>query len=181
MLYPKTSLFLATLIYFFLLLLIVNNHFHQKNYQSNFFSQSLNDLLTIKINQNTLPNTKQLNNTIKKDIAKQNFSKNDAPSQQSANTNLNDNSNNQTERQILHQPLPNIPPELRYDLLNETIIANFTIDENGKPLKISLTSPSKNLKLNSLLLEKLQEWKFTPSNKITSQNVAVNFLVYDNL
>ena len=89
------------------------------------------------------------------------------------------NTINNKERKILHQPLPKIPQDLRYELLNEKIIATFVIDENGKPIKITLTSPSKNLQLNALLLEKLQEWVFTTHNKINTQDVLVNFLVVD--
>ncbi len=176
MLHPKISLFLAILSYIFLLWIITNTYSHKKNYQSSFVSKSSDNLVVIKINQNN----QSLSSVVSKNITKKNFvtPKNNL-SQQPSNTNINNNSDNQIERKILHQPLPYIPQDLRYDLLNETIIVNFVIDENGKPLKINLISPSKNLKLNSLLHEKLQEWVFATSNEITSQNIKVNFIVTD--
>jgi hypothetical protein len=177
MLHPKISLFLAIFSYTFLLWLITNNHFYKKKYQSSSLLKPLDNLVIIKINQNT----HSLNNLANKTIAN-NFvtPKNNSP-QQPSNIDKNINNNSNIERKILHQPLPHIPQDLRYDLLNETIIANFSIDENGKVLEIKLISPSKNLKLNSLLREKLQEWIFTTHTKITSQNVEVNFIVTDTI
>ncbi len=177
MLHPKTSLFLAIFSYIFLLFIVTHTYFDKQNYQHSFLTLSSNNVVSIQINQHN----QSLNNVVNKNITKKKFiTPQNNSAQQPSNTNINNNSDNQIERKILHQPLPNIPQDLRYDLLDEIIVANFIIDENGKPLKINLISPSKNLKLNSLLHEKLQEWIFSTSNKITSQNVEVNFIVTDS-
>jgi|GEM_PF-1952826 len=179
MLHPKSSFFLAIFSYFLLLWLILNFRFN--NHQPNFTFQSTSDFININLNnidssQNNAPAKKTVKNVAKnltKNLNNQPVNQN----QQLMQT--NDAEINNKERKILHQPLPKIPQDLRYELLNEKIIANFVIDENGKPIKITLTSPSKNLQLNALLLEKLQEWVFTTSNQISIQDVLVNFLVVD--
>ena len=175
MLHPTISFFLATFSYFLLLWLILNFRFN--NHQPSLLSQSAVDFVNINLSNIDLS---QNNATAKKTV--KNITKNlhNQPinqNQQSMQT--DDEQINNKERKILHQPLPKIPQDLRYELLNEKIIANFVIDENGKPIKITLTSPSKNLQLNALLLEKLQEWVFNTSKQISTQDVLVNFLVVD--
>ena len=175
MLHPKISFFLAIFSYFLLLWFILNFHFN--NHQPNFTFQSTSDFVNINLSnidssQNNAPAKK-----IVKNIAKNLHNQPANQNQQLIQT--NDEKISNKERKILHQPLPKIPQDLRYELLNEKIIATFVIDENGKPIKITLTSPSKNLQLNALLLEKLQEWVFTTHNQINTQDVLVNFLVVD--
>jgi hypothetical protein len=77
----------------------------------------------------------------------------------------------------LHQPLPEIPDELRYDFLNSQIIAKFYIDENGMVYDVSLIQASSVPKLNFLLKKSLLKWQFPAKNQTYHQIIIVNFLV----
>lgn len=77
----------------------------------------------------------------------------------------------------LHQPLPQIPDDLRYEAFNSFAIARFHIDEQGSVVRVELVKPCNNPKLNQLLLKSLKEWKFQPSKIATTQDIRVNFKV----
>jgi hypothetical protein len=178
----KISFCLAIFSYFLLLWIITNFYFHNKISQLNFTNKSSTTFINININQNNSisHNPNQKNNN----ITKKNIKSQTNPNKKSIDSNINTLNNSQEknvsqERIILHQPLPKIPQDLQYELLNEKIIANFIIDKNGKPIKITLISPSKHPKLNAVLLDKLQEWLFVSQDKISSQDVLVNFMVTD--
>ncbi len=77
----------------------------------------------------------------------------------------------------IHNPLPEIPDDLREEAFNSTAVARFYIDEKGAVTKVELIKPCNNPKLNHLLLKSLQNWKFNPSNKASAKEIKVNFEV----
>ena len=81
--------------------------------------------------------------------------------------------------QILSRPLPEIPEDLRYEAFSSEIIAKFFIAKNGEVKEVKLIQPSRNPRLNFLLLKSLQKWKFTASNSETSEIINVKFTVTD--
>lgn len=66
--------------------------------------------------------------------------------------------------QTMLRPLPVIPDELREEAMNEAATARFHIAVDGS-ITVELIKPTQNLRLNRLLLESLENWKFFPAMK----------------
>ena len=66
-------------------------------------------------------------------------------------------------RALIH-PLPVIPDELRASALKEAALVRFHISKDGT-VTVELLHPTQNPRLNRLLLETLQQWRFFPAIK----------------
>lgn len=78
---------------------------------------------------------------------------------------------------LIYQPLPEIPEDLRYEAFNTEALARFYISSQGEVIKVELIKPCNNPKLNSLLIKSLYKWRFEASNKNNSQDILVKFKV----
>ncbi len=90
-----------------------------------------------------------------------------------------EDSNSSVPNKITPQfnPLPQIPQDLRVEAFQSEAIARFYIDGAGNVEKVELVKPCANPRLNSLLLKSLRQWKFSPSNKSSTQDINVKFRV----
>ncbi|WP_082783468.1 energy transducer TonB, partial [Ferrovum myxofaciens] len=66
-------------------------------------------------------------------------------------------------RALIH-PLPVIPDELRASALKEVALVRFHISKDGT-VTVELLHPTQSPRLNRLLLETLQQWRFFPAIK----------------
>lgn len=66
-------------------------------------------------------------------------------------------------RALLH-PLPVIPDELRASALKEVALVRFHISKDGT-VTVELLHPTQTPRINRLLLETLQQWRFFPAIK----------------
>lgn len=73
----------------------------------------------------------------------------------------------------IYAPQPDIPDELREDVLQTEAIALFTVSPDGEVVVI-LTKATGNARLNEALLETLSRWRFFPAVK---NGVAVSSMV----
>lgn len=92
------------------------------------------------------------------------------------------NSNSQAQDAVtkivpIANPLPEIPQDLRVEAFQSEAIARFYIDSAGNVEKVELVKPCANPRLNNLLLKSLRQWKFSPSNKSSTQDINVKFRV----
>ncbi|HTT76951.1 MAG TPA: TonB family protein [Candidatus Binataceae bacterium] len=67
-------------------------------------------------------------------------------------------------------PKPEIPDDLREQLISTVAVAHFTVSYDGQS-EVSLTTPTNNPELNEILLETLKQWRFFPAMK---NGVAIN-------
>ncbi|GAB2886419.1 hypothetical protein GCM10027093_21880 [Paraburkholderia jirisanensis] len=79
------------------------------------------------------------------------------------------------------QPLPSLPDDLRSDAFQAVATARFTIHRDGS-VDVELIKPTHNPRLNQLLLDALQKWRFFPAMKNgtaveSSQDIRVHFNV----
>jgi len=79
------------------------------------------------------------------------------------------------------QPLPSLPDDLRADAFQAVATARFTIHRDGS-VDVELIKPTHNPRLNQLLLDALQKWRFFPAMKNgaaveSSQDIRVHFNV----
>ncbi len=82
---------------------------------------------------------------------------------------------------VTSRPLPEIPEDLRQEAFNSYAIARFYIAADGD-IKVELIKHCSNPRLNKLLLQSLQKWKFSPASfggvPVDSvQDIKVNFKV----
>ncbi len=78
--------------------------------------------------------------------------------------------------QALVQPLPTIPDELREEAMNEVATARFQIAMDGSAT-VELVKPTQNPRLNRLLLNTLQNWKFIPAIKEGKPVASVEVMI----
>ncbi len=78
---------------------------------------------------------------------------------------------------LVHNPLPQIPDDLRDEAFVSEAIARFYIAESGNVERVELIKPCANPKLNVLLLKSLKNWKFSAAPKISTQDIRVKFRV----
>ena len=78
---------------------------------------------------------------------------------------------------LVHNPLLQIPDDLRSEALVSEAIARFYIDAAGSVTHVDLVKPCANPKLNNLLLKYLKSWKFVGGNASSTQNIRVSFKV----
>ena len=70
----------------------------------------------------------------------------------------------------IYAPTPTIPDELREDSLQTEAVAHFAVAPDGA-VTVTLTKPTRNPRLNQILLETLKQWKFFPAVK---DGIAIN-------
>ena len=73
---------------------------------------------------------------------------------------------------LVHNPLPQIPEELRLEAFQSEATARFYIDIAGNVEKVDLIKSCANPRLNNLLLKALRQWKFSPSRAVVLETVA---------
>jgi protein TonB len=64
----------------------------------------------------------------------------------------------------LYAPTPQIPDDLREDVFQAVAVAHFRVAYDGT-VTVTLTTPTSNPRLNQLLLNDLEQWKFFPGMK----------------
>ena len=79
--------------------------------------------------------------------------------------------------ELVHNPLPKIPDDLREEAFQSEAIARFYVDAAGNVEKVDLIKPCHNPRLNNLLLKALRQWKFSPNKIASTQDVKVRFRV----
>ena len=62
----------------------------------------------------------------------------------------------------IYRPVPIIPDDLREEALNVSAVARFHIDSNGT-VAVELVTPTRNPRLNQVLLDSLSRWRFFPA------------------
>ena len=62
----------------------------------------------------------------------------------------------------IYQPAPQIPDDLREEIINTVAVARFHVAKDGTT-KVALIQPTPNVRLNQVILEALKEWKFFPA------------------
>lgn len=62
----------------------------------------------------------------------------------------------------IYAPVPKIPDDLRENVFETVAVAHFHVTFDGNA-KVSLLQPTSNLRLNSMLLDALQQWRFFPA------------------
>jgi len=66
--------------------------------------------------------------------------------------------------QAIVRPMPQIPNDLREEAFNFAALARFHIAVDGS-VKVELTRPTPNPRLNRILLDSLKKWRFIPAIK----------------
>lgn len=61
-------------------------------------------------------------------------------------------------------PTPVIPDDLREEALNTVAVAHFKVTYDGQ-VQVTLTKPTESPRLNQILLDTLNQWRFFPAHK----------------
>lgn len=77
---------------------------------------------------------------------------------------------------IFH-PLPQIPDDLRNEAFSSLALARFHIDSKGDVARVDLVKPCANPRLNVLLIQSLEKWKFPVGAENRTQEISVTFAV----
>ena len=64
----------------------------------------------------------------------------------------------------IYAPQPKIPDELRENILQTEAVARFTVSPDGD-VTVALVKATENPRLNQILLQTLQQWRFFPAMK----------------
>ncbi len=64
----------------------------------------------------------------------------------------------------IYTPMPEIPDDLREDAIQTVAVAHFKVTSGGQ-VSVSLTTETANPRLNQILLDTLQQWRFFPATK----------------
>ncbi|HLW71652.1 MAG TPA: hypothetical protein VKS22_13645 [Candidatus Binataceae bacterium] len=64
----------------------------------------------------------------------------------------------------IFEPTPVIPDDLRDAVIDTVAIAHFKVADDGQA-SVTLTKPTENPRLNQILLETLDQWRFMPAHK----------------
>jgi protein TonB len=70
----------------------------------------------------------------------------------------------------IYHPIPAIPDDLREDVFQTEAVAHFTVSSDGT-VKVTLSKPTSNPRLNQILLATLSQWTFFPAVK---DGIAIN-------
>ena len=70
----------------------------------------------------------------------------------------------------IHHPVPAIPDDLRQDVFQAEAVAHFTVSADGT-VTVTLVKPTRNPRLNQILLATLSQWTFFPAVK---DGIAIN-------
>ncbi len=62
----------------------------------------------------------------------------------------------------IYSPVPKIPDDLREQVFQAEAVAHFTVSYDGT-VKVTLTKPTPNPRLNQILLDTLSQWRFFPA------------------
>lgn len=68
---------------------------------------------------------------------------------------------NSGARAIL-QPLPQIPDEMRRQVLNSSVLARFHVAADGSA-EVELAQPTQDVRLNRIVMDSLKKWRFMPA------------------
>jgi protein TonB len=63
-----------------------------------------------------------------------------------------------------YAPVPEIPDDLRENIINTVAVAHFKVDTSGAA-DVSLSQPTDNPRLNAIILDTLKEWRFVPATR----------------
>ena len=69
-----------------------------------------------------------------------------------------------TGARAIYAPAPVIPDDLREDSFQTEAVARFKVSYEGN-VEVSLVTPTPNPRLNKVLLDALQQWRFFPATK----------------
>jgi periplasmic protein TonB len=72
--------------------------------------------------------------------------------------------NDTSGARAIYAPTPTIPDDLREDAFHAVAVAHFWVARDGT-IKVTLTQPTQNPRLNQILLATLREWQFFPAMK----------------
>lgn len=86
-------------------------------------------------------------------------------------------SKNDEGANLIYNPLPKIPDDLRQEAFQSEAIARFHIAPSGEVINVDLVKPCANPKLNYLLLKALRQWKFSPKLFSSTKEIKVKFSV----
>jgi protein TonB len=80
---------------------------------------------------------------------------------------------------IIARPLPELSDDLREEAFRAVAIARFSIHADGS-VSVQLRKPTQNPRLNSLLIDSLKQWRFSPATKNgqpidSEQDIRVHF------
>jgi protein TonB len=64
----------------------------------------------------------------------------------------------------IYSPAPTIPDDMRDEVLEAVAVARFQVSSNGN-FVVSLTKPTDYSRLNDIILETLQTWRFHPASR----------------
>jgi periplasmic protein TonB len=62
----------------------------------------------------------------------------------------------------IYSPAPEIPDDLRDQAFAAVAVAHFEVSNDGK-VKVTLTKPTSDPRVNQILLETLRQWRFFPA------------------
>jgi periplasmic protein TonB len=77
---------------------------------------------------------------------------------------------NSSGARAIYAPVPKIPDDLRENIFQAVAVAHFTVSYEGK-VRVTLVRPTPNPRLNEILLETLEQWRFFPAMR---NGVAIN-------
>jgi protein TonB len=78
--------------------------------------------------------------------------------------------NDASGARAIYAPTPTIPDELREDVFQAVAIAHFRVSPDGT-VEVTLEQPTRNPRLNQILLNTLRQWKFFPALR---DGIAIN-------
>jgi len=78
--------------------------------------------------------------------------------------------NDASGARAIYAPTPTIPDELREDVFQAVAIAHFKVSPDGT-VEVTLEQPTRNPRLNQILLNTLRQWKFFPAMR---DGIAIN-------
>jgi len=72
--------------------------------------------------------------------------------------------NDSAGARAIYAPTPIIPDDLREDTYETVAIAHFKVSYEGN-VEVFLTTPTSNARLNQILIDTLEQWRFSPAMK----------------
>jgi periplasmic protein TonB len=72
--------------------------------------------------------------------------------------------NDSAGARAIYAPIPTIPDELREDTYETVAVAHFKVSYEGN-VEVFLTTPTSNSRLNQILIDTLERWRFSPATK----------------
>jgi hypothetical protein len=190
--YPKNSFIVAVIALFLLLItdvLIGNKIFLNDNRKLLLVSAEQFRISNIvNNNQNNSHNIKKSlsikNNQKSTNLAKENNEKLPNPidvsgdiDSNSSSGQVSSNQSNSKKIYLIHQELPKIPDELRYNNFHVHALARLEINKNGIVYGVKLIEPTNNVLINKLLVASLYKWRFGGVDSDITRDIRVDFAV----